>query len=61
MQSTINAFNNEIEKFAHRWEQLKPGHVDIDSGQEACQDALSGLKDRRTEWDELLKQAEKLR
>ena len=61
MQNTINAFNNEIEKFANRWEQLKPSDLDIDAGQESCQKALAGLKDRRAEWDELLKQSDNLK
>ena len=51
----------EVDKFSARWDQLKPKADLLDSDKEAYASALVSLKDRRSEFDELLKTADKLR
>ena len=61
MEGRVSSFSTELEKFSARWHQLKPSQVDLDAGADACLKALSGLKERRAEFDALLKTAEELR
>ena len=61
MESRVSSFMTELEKFAARWHQLKPSQVDLDAQQDVCLQALAGLKERRAEFDALLKTAEELR
>ena len=62
VESDIQGFNLELEKFASRWHQLKPRDDIATSGdKEATAMALASLKDRRAEFNELLSAANKLR
>jgi len=60
-ESRINTFNQQLEKFAARWHQLKPQDINMDSDHEVCVTAMASLSDRRAEFDELLTQMEKLK
>ncbi len=62
VESEIQAFNVELEKFSSRWQQLKP-RDDIATGgdTEATALALASLKERRAEFNELVSTANKLR
>lgn len=61
VEGEVHAFVQEVEKFSARWEQLKPKADLLDGDKEAYASALTSLKDRRREFDELLKTADKLR
>lgn len=56
MESDIAAFEVEVEKFAARWQQLKPkDEIALDRGnRDAINHAIASLKDRRKEFDELV-------
>ena len=57
----MHSFNQEVDKFSARWEQLKPKADLLDGDKEAYASALTSLKDRRREFDELMSTADKLR
>ena len=61
VESEVHAFSLELEKFAARWHQLKPGDQLLEGDKEACSGALSSLKERRAEFDELMATASRLR
>lgn len=61
LESRIKAFQQELEKFAARWNQLKPSDDLIEGDKLACTKALRSLKDRRAEFDELLQMVGQLR
>ena len=60
VESRIKAFQQEMEKFAARWHQLKPSDDLIEGDKLACSKALQSLKDRRAEFNELLQTADQL-
>ena len=60
VEGEVQAFVQEVEKFSARWEQLKPKADLLDRDREAYTTALTSLKDRRREFDELVKTADKL-
>ena len=57
----MKTFVQEVEKFSARWEQLKPKADLLDGDRVAYTTALGSLKDRRNEFDELFKTAEKIK
>jgi dynein heavy chain 2 len=62
VDSEIQAFNVELEKFGSRWNQLKPRDDIATSGDnEATAVALASLKERRAEFNELMSTASRLR
>ena len=61
VEGEVRAFMQEVEKFSARWEQLKPKADLLDGDKDAYTSALASLKDRRSEFDELVKTADKLR
>lgn len=61
VEGEVHVFMQEVEKFSARWDQLKPKADLLDSDKEAYTSALVSLKDRRSEFDELLETADKLR
>ena len=61
VDSEVHAFSLELEKFAARWHQLKPRDQLLEGDKEACSVALSSLKERRAEFDELMATASRLR
>ena len=61
VEGEVHTFIQEVEKFSARWEQLKPKPDLLDGDREAYSIALSSLKDRRSEFNELMKTADKLK
>lgn len=62
VDSEIQSFQLELEKFSSRWDQLKPRDDIATSGdKEATTQALASLKERRAEFNELMSTADKLR
>ena len=62
VDSDVQAFNVEFEKFSARWHQLKPRDDIATSGDnEATAIALASLKERRAEFNEFLSAANKLK
>ena len=60
IENRIGNFSQELEKFAARWHQLKPSNVDVDSDKKKCMEAVESIKERRAEFDEIVKNKEKL-
>ncbi|CAI8019648.1 Cytoplasmic dynein 2 heavy chain 1, partial [Geodia barretti] len=61
VEGEVHTFVQEVEKFSARWEQLKPKADFLDGDRATYTSALASLKDRRNEFDELLKTADKLK
>ena len=53
VESRVNAFIQNLDKFSARWHQLKPKDVDMDGDNKACVDAVNSIKERRAEFNEL--------
>lgn len=54
VESRVADFQKELEKFAARWHQLKPGNDVLESGDRArCQQAVSDIKQRKQEFNDL--------
>ncbi|XP_077984893.1 cytoplasmic dynein 2 heavy chain 1-like [Glandiceps talaboti] len=52
--SRVQAFVQEMDKFAARWHQLKPSDDLLDSGdKEGCMNAVASIKEKRIEFTEL--------
>ena len=60
VESRVNAFKQNLEKFAARWHQLKPKDIDMEGDNEACMNAVKSIKERRAEFNELEESKEKL-
>ena len=60
VESRVQAFIQELEKFGARWHQLKPRDVDLESDQEKCLAAVNSIKERRAEFNELEETMKKL-
>jgi dynein heavy chain 2 len=60
LQSRIQSFNQDIEKVAARWHQLKPKDSDLEDEQK-CIGALDLVKERDLEIAEYMKQAQKIK
>ncbi|OWF37256.1 Cytoplasmic dynein 2 heavy chain 1 [Mizuhopecten yessoensis] len=60
VDSRVKAFTQEVEKFAARWHQLKPGDDALDGNQKKCEAAVQIIKDKRQEFAELEKSRESL-
>lgn len=60
LMNRVDHFAQELERFSSRWHQLKPAHIDADADKKTCNDAVSNIKERRAEFDDLLGQKEKL-
>ena len=62
VESDIQAFNVELEKFGSRWHQLKPrDDIAMGGDKETTAHALASLKERREEFKEMVAVADKLR
>ncbi len=62
VESDIQAFNVELEKFASRWHQLKPKDDIAMGGDKAtAANAIASLKERQEEFNEIVTAANKLR
>ena len=55
VESRVRAFQQELEKFAARWHQLKPGDDALDGDKEKCLQAVQSIKERKLEFEELVK------
>jgi hypothetical protein len=53
VESRVNAFKQNLDKFAARWHQLKPKDIDMEGDTEACINAVKSIKERRAEFNEL--------
>lgn len=60
VESRVNAFKQNLDKFAARWHQLKPKDIDMEGDNEACINAVNSIKERRAEFNELEESKEKL-
>ena len=61
VESRVEAFRSELEKFAARWNHAKPSGEVIESGsKEACLTALATVKDKKAEFEEIEKTRESL-
>lgn len=61
VESEVNVFIQELDKFSARWHQLKPHDDVIGSDKQAIVNALASLRERGAEFDELVKSANRLR
>ena len=53
VESRCKNYQEQLEKFAARWHQLKPGDEVLDGDQKAVLAAVTSIKERKTEFDEL--------
>jgi len=54
IESRVEAFEQELSKFAARWHQLKPGNDVLDSGDRGrCMQAVTDIKERKLEFLDL--------
>ncbi len=51
--SRIKEYEQNLEKFAARWHQLKPGDDALDGDQKKCMAAVESIKERKQEFEEL--------
>ena len=61
VEGEVNSYQQELEKFSARWQQLKPQDDLLEGDREACTAALASLKERRSEFDELLATGDRLK
>ena len=61
VESRVKNYEENMDKFAARWKQLKPGNEILDSGDQAkCLAAVESIKERKQEFDELEKTRQSL-
>ncbi|EDO38992.1 predicted protein [Nematostella vectensis] len=60
VESRVQAFQQELDKFAARWHQLKPKDIDVDTDRQACIAAVTSVKERKAEFVELEETMKKL-
>jgi len=61
VQSRVESFLAELEKFAARWHQLKPGDDVIESeDKELLANAVKAIKEKKEEFNELNQTKEQL-
>lgn len=53
VESRVNAFSQDLDKFSARWHQLKPKDIDMEGDTNACINAVNSIKERRAEFNEL--------
>ncbi|XP_074649972.1 cytoplasmic dynein 2 heavy chain 1-like [Tubulanus polymorphus] len=53
VESRVKAFEQELEKFAARWHQLKPKDDVLEGDQEKCLQAVTMIKEKHEEFQEL--------
>lgn len=53
VDSRVKAFKQDIEKFAARWHQLKPGDDALDGDKKKCDAAVQVIREKRQEYEEL--------
>ncbi|XP_047126593.1 cytoplasmic dynein 2 heavy chain 1 isoform X1 [Hydra vulgaris] len=60
LNSRIEAFQQELQRFSSRWHQLKPTNIDADADQKTCTEAVNNVKERRAEFEDLKERKKKL-
>ncbi|KAE8745286.1 hypothetical protein FOCC_FOCC007971 [Frankliniella occidentalis] len=61
IKSQVDSFEEEVENFGLRWEQLKPKETSLmDGGPQLLTQSLTFLQEKRQEWNEILKRKEKM-
>ena len=60
VESRVQAFQQELDKFSARWHQLKPRDIDEYKDKESCLAAVSSINERRAEFAELEENMKKL-
>jgi dynein heavy chain 2 len=59
VESEVQAFAQELDKFSARWHQLKPqDNLNVDK--DSAANALASLKERRAKFNEFLQTSKKL-
>ena len=53
VESRVKAFEQDLEKFAARWNQFKPGDDALDGDRDKCMQAVASIKERKQEFTEL--------
>ena len=53
VESRIKNYNEQLEKFAARWKQLRPGEDVLDGSHDKCMAAVQAIRERKTEFEEL--------
>lgn len=61
LQSRVDGFQQELERFAARWHQLKPANIDADADKKTCIEAVNNIKERRTEFNDIVQRKDKLK
>lgn len=58
--SQVSSFEEEVENFGLRWEQLKPRETSLlDGGPQLLIQSLDFLRGKRQEWNEIMKRKDK--
>ena len=61
VESRVNSFKSELEKFSARWHQLKPNDDVIESNDKSkLSQAIEAIKNRKEEFAELNKNKDQL-
>ena len=60
VDSRVKAFQQDIEKFAARWHQLKPGDDALEGDKEKTKKAIELIKEKRQEFNELEENRKKI-
>ena len=60
LMTQVENINGEIEKFKMRWDQLKPKESSLDENPGKIVETIAFVKEKRMEWDELIKNKEKV-
>ena len=53
VESRIKAYEQQLEKFAARWNQLKPGDDTLEGDQKKCLEAIKSIRERKEEFEEV--------
>jgi dynein heavy chain 2 len=56
----VQSFNGDVERFAARWNQLKPNNDTLDADRATVLKAVAFIKEKRQEFDDLKVQSQKL-
>lgn len=60
VDSRVKAFQQDLDKFAARWHQLKPGDEALEGDKDKLAAAIQLIKDKREEFKELEETRKKL-
>ena len=60
VDSRVKNFQQEVDKFAARWHQLKPGDDALEGDKQRTSNAIQVIKDKRQEFKELEENRKKL-